>query len=346
MCDASIHKTMSQERSCPQCSSVVPHDARVCPHCGTQLSKTAVVPTGTTLSAMIPSFIRNSRQTTIFLVVSILVLVIGGTALVTWTSRRSPVAPLVAPTASVTSLPPSPTAIRSVDSQSTSSDTVSVTQTAQARTAQALVQMAATQTATALQAELTALFANAQRVFYDEFVDNRNAWFIGVFQDIELNLIEDGVFKVLWSGKNTSYEVYELSSFTDFIGEVDCRIARGGGDGSCGLIFAQQRNVGFYKFEFFIDYYRLSIILAEGEPVILAEGDPHRITTVGDQNRLRVIRQGERIRLFINDALAADLRDNTLGAGRVGVSTACYNTKGGVEVHFDNFGIWSLASGS
>lgn len=279
--------------------------------------------------------------------VSVLVLIIiGSAALVTWMNRRPIVAPLVAPTASGTSLPPSPTAIRSANSQSTSSDAVGMTQTDQARTAQALVQMAATQTATALQTELTALFANAQRVFYDEFVDNRNAWFTGVFQDIELNLIEDGVFKVLWSGKDSSYEVYELSSFTDFIGEVDCRIARGGGDGSCGLIFAQQRNVGFYKFEFFIDYYRLSIILTEGEPVILAEGDPRRITTVADQNRLRVIRQGERIRLFINDALAADLHDNTLGAGRVGVSTACYNAEGGVEVHFDNFGIWSLASGS
>ncbi len=296
---------------------------------------------------MTPSFIRTGRQTTILLIVSVLVLIIiGGGALLTWMNRRPAVAPSVTPTTSVTSLPPSPTAIRSADSQSASSDTVAVTQTAQARTAQALMQMAATQTATALQAELTALFAGARRVFYDEFVDNRNAWFTGVFQDIELNLIEDGVFKVLWSGKDTSYEVYELSSFTDFIGEVDCRIARGGGDGSCGLIFAQQRNVGFYKFEFFIDYYRLSIILAEGEPVILAEGDPRRITTVGDQNRLRVIRQGERIRLFINDALAADLRDNTLGAGRVGVSTACYNAEGGVEVHFDNFGIWSLASGS
>jgi hypothetical protein len=209
-----------------------------------------------------------------------------------------------------------------------------------------LAQAAPTQTAVALEAEINALFASARRVFYDEFVDNRNAWFTGVFREIECDWIEDGVFKVLWTDRGTSYELYELGSFTDFISEVDCRMVRGGVYGSCGLIFAERRNVGFYKFEFFIDYYRLLVITTEDEPIVLDEGDPRHLTHVGDQNRLRVIRQGDRIRLFINGALVADLRDATFGAGRVGVSTACYREGGGVEVHFDNFGIWSLPTGS
>lgn len=240
--------------------------------------------------------------------------------------------------ANVTPLPTA-TPVVGVAGQPTPLGAAALARTSQAQTAQA---QAPTQTAQAVEAEVSSLFASSRRVFYDEFVDNRNAWFTGVFQEIELDLIEDGVFKVIWTGRGTSYELYELSAFTNFISEVDCRIARGGGDGSCSLVFSQQRDVGFYKFEFFIDYFRLFIVPAEGELVTLVEGDPRLFTTIGEVNRLRVIKQGDRIRLFINGVVVGDLRDATYPSGRIGVSTTCYREEGGVEVHFDNFGIWSL----
>jgi len=248
---------------------------------------------------------------------------------------------------------PSATPLSGVIGQPTPIGAAALARATQAQTAQAQALRAPTQTAQALtqtalviEAEVNALFAESRRVFYDEFIDNRNAWFTGIFQEIELDLIEDGVFKVFWTGKGTSYELYELSSFTNFISEVDCRIARGGGDGSCSLVFGHRRDTGFYKFEFFIDYYRLFTVPIEGELVTLAEGDPRQFTTIGEMNRLRVIRQGDRIRLFINGVLVGDLRDTTFAAGRIGVSTTCYRDEGGVEVHFDNFAIWSLPDGS
>jgi len=201
---------------------------------------------------------------------------------------------------------------------------------------------AATAEASAVNAEVAGLIASGRKIFYDELVDNRNAWFTGVFQKIENDKIEGGVFKVIWSGNGTSYELYELRQMTNFIAQVDCQVSQGGTDGSCSLVFDQKNDVGFYKFEVFDDYYRLFIVHPQGDPTTLAEGDPAGIVNAGGINHLRVIKQGEQIRIFLNEALLNTVSDSTYQSGKIGISTNSYNKSGGVEVWFDNFGIWEL----
>ncbi|MCX7790760.1 MAG: hypothetical protein N2378_08985 [Chloroflexaceae bacterium] len=196
-------------------------------------------------------------------------------------------------------------------------------------------------TATALAAtEIAALMDAATEVFREPFDDNRNAWFTGVFQEVETNVIEEGVLKVRWAGKGSSYELYEPRDVRDFIAAVDCQLYRGGPDGSCGLIFAQRRDAGFYKFELFENYYRLYRVPSAGEPLLLVEGDPAGVIRPSAMNRLQVIRQGASIRLLVNDTLLARVEDAALGAGKVGVATDSYAPNGGVEVWLDNFVIW------
>ncbi|MCX7859492.1 MAG: zinc-ribbon domain-containing protein [Chloroflexus sp.] len=357
---------MSQPRFCPQCGSPVEAGERFCANCGTRMPEQpppAMPPYAPPSQPPVTAPPSSTGRIVLLAVIGLVALVIVGGGIGWALINRSSTA-TITPTATATPRPartttPQPTAspIGGVVGQPTPLGAAALARTSQAQTAQAQALLAPTQTAQAqallaptqtaqaLEAEVSALFAASRRVFYDEFVDNRNAWFTGVFQEIELDLIEDGVFKVLWTGRGTSYELYELSAFTNFISEVDCRIARGGGDGSCSLVFSHNNNVGFYKFEFFIDYYRLFIVPAEGDLTTLVEGDPRLFTTIGDVNRLRVIKQGDRIRLFINGVLVDDLRDATYPTGRIGVSTTCYREEGGVEVHFDNFGIWSLPDG-
>lgn len=355
---------MSQSRYCPQCGSPVSAGERFCANCGARMPEQAqpAIPAPPPPVTPLPSPPATTPspatgKIVLFVVIGLIgLLIIGGGIWLVLLNRPT----ITASTTTVTATPrqavnatslPTATPVVGVAGQPTPLGAAALARTSQAQTAQAQAPtqtaqaqalLAPTQTAQAVEAEVSGLFASSRRVFYDEFVDNRNAWFTGVFQEIELDLIEDGVFKVIWTGRGTSYELYELSSFTNFISEVDCRIARGGGDGSCSLVFSQQRNVGFYKFEFFIDYFRLFIVPAEGELVTLVEGDPRLFTTIGEVNRLRVIKQGDRIRLFINGVVVGDLRDATYPSGRIGVSTTCYREEGGVEVHFDNFGIWSL----
>lgn len=212
--------------------------------------------------------------------------------------------------------------------------------TAQAATTQALV---ATTEAEMASAEVYALIATGKEVFKDAFVDNRNAWFTGVFEEIETDVIEDGVFKVKWTAKGASYELYEVRGIANFVADVDCLIHQGGTDGSCGLVFDQDKDVGFYKFEVFDDYYRLSIIPNEGDPIALVEGDPAGIVKPGDVNNLRVFRRGDEIRIFLNGTLLNTLHDSTYQTGKIGVSTNSYSESDPVEIWFDNFTIWEIA---
>ncbi|MFV9506099.1 MAG: family 16 glycoside hydrolase [Oscillochloridaceae bacterium umkhey_bin13] len=340
---------MSTSRRCPQCGSAAATDERVCASCGTRLDQPQAaapaplpIPTSTNQAAspLLPP--RDGKRSLGMVIVSGVIALLGAGCMfvivifyLTQGPRPAQVevgtAMVLVATESATSVAV-PTAVGGgVLGGSTVGGAASVAQTAQAATAEAI----ATSTAEALLAE-------ARLIFRDEFVDNRNAWFTGVFQEIETNLIEDGVFKVIWSADGTSYELYEPQSFTNFMAELDCQVARGGSDGSCGLIFGQQAGVGFLKYELFDDYYRLFVVTADQGPRTLAEGDPVALIRRGEVNRLRVIRQGEQLQLWLNDQPLADVRDETFPEGKIGISTSSYAEQGGVEIWFDNFAIWAL----
>jgi hypothetical protein len=227
-------------------------------------------------------------------------------------------------------------------------ETRSLERTAETQAAQATIAAARTttaesvaQTATAT-AAVAALYPEGRELFRDEFVDNRNFWFTGVFQEIETNLIEEGVFKVRWAGKGTSYELWESRELTDVAAEVECRVLAKAGDGSCALIFGQANEVGFYKFEVFADYYRLAVIADGSEPVVLAEGRTPANFQVSAPFQLRIVHRGSMIRIALDGKPLASVNDETFVSGKVGVSTSSYTEAGGVEVQFDNFVIWEL----
>ena len=187
------------------------------------------------------------------------------------------------------------------------------------------------------------ILASARQVFRDEFADNSNSWVTGQVSDIETDTIEDGVFKVLWTGKGATYETHERD-VTNFVADLDCKAERGGTDAGCGFIFGQKTDVGYYRFRFYEDSYDLSVVSSnDATPTkTLVKGDPSRQVNSGDWNHLRVVRQDNKLSLYLNDKLLDTASDSTYTSGQVGVWTSCYNEQGGVEVWFDNFTIWEL----
>lgn len=206
--------------------------------------------------------------------------------------------------------------------------------TAAIATAQAL-QNEQTQALQATAAAAVALGQGAQVIFRDEFVDNRNNWFIGRFEDKESNVIEDGVFKVIRDAKGRSFELYQPRGVTNFVTDVDCKVLAGN-DGGCGIVYGESENVGHWEFEVFNDYYRLSIVEGDNTTMTL-EGDPTGIVRPNDFNKIRVIRRDGVAYLFLNDTLLNTSADNRFDKGRVGVLTSSYQDNGQVEIHFDNF---------
>nr|WP_169308089.1 zinc-ribbon domain-containing protein [Oscillochloris trichoides] len=367
---------MPDVRNCPSCGAQVSASERFCGNCGSRMDAppaaaptipvgggpTQVLPREPTAFGVPPgsTALPPKRGLPVWAIVLLAVgglLVVGCLALFglvavfgdqisatptprpTTTGSGGIVPPPLRPSSepTPTTPPPTPTSVNTTGGiiGGISAD-ASVVRTAEAATAQALSASAQ------VEAEVAALLASAKLIFSDAFDDNRNAWFTGVFEEIETDKIEGGVFKVQWTARGTSYELYEVRKFTNFIAEVDCLVYQGGGDGSCSLVFDQETDVGFYKYEVFDDYYRLFMVGSSGDPTMLSEGDPVGIVNAGGVNRLRVIRQGPQIRIFLNGTLLDTLNDSTYQGGKIGVSTNCYNESGGVEVWFDNFSIWEL----
>lgn len=191
-------------------------------------------------------------------------------------------------------------------------------------------------------ADMEDLFDTATLVLREEFSNNRNYWYTGIFSDVETVQVEGGVLHVIWGGKGSTYETY-VQVFTNFIAELDCIVTRGQYDGSCGIIFGRQEgDEGFYDVELFYDYYRVTLYEKDALPVLLIEGDPTGIIVPDDVNRLRVVRIHNEIRLFLNGQLLSTTTDSTFPSGKVGISTKSYTDTEPVEVILDNFAIWKL----
>lgn len=241
-----------------------------------------------------------------------------------------PTAPAIPTTSPSATSTPTPTPDRGA-----TATTIAATTTAK---------VVATNVAVTATADHERLAARSKLIFRDEFVDNRNAWYTGVFQEIETDLIEDGVFKVRWAGRGTSYELYMVRDFSDFIAEIDCQLVEQPAAAGCGLIFSLIDDTGYYKYELFEDYYRLFLVRAVGEPKILAEGNPAKLITPGMPNRLRIVREGERIRTFLNGSALDEVYDATYLSGKIGITSSSYAEAGGSAIWFDNFVIWELPS--
>jgi hypothetical protein len=190
-------------------------------------------------------------------------------------------------------------------------------------------------------AEVTSAFALAEVVLDEPFRNNRNFWFTGQFSATETISVTDGMLRIHWQGKGASYEVY-VEDLVDVIAEVTCRVVAGGRDGGCGIVFGQNREQGFYEFEVYSDYYRLTLYQVGQEPETLLEGNPADVFRPAAANHLRVIRRNDEARLYLNEVLLAHHTDTTFQRGRVGLSSRSYNEEGGVVVEFDDFRLWAI----
>lgn len=185
--------------------------------------------------------------------------------------------------------------------------------------------------------DINELVAGATPVFRDEFVDNRNNWFIGRFNNNETNIIENGVFRVIRETSGRSYELYQVRPLTSFVAEVDCLVVDDK-EGGCGIVYGQNDNVGRWDFDIYTDYFQLNLIEADGATRLL-EGDPTGIVRPNDWNRVKVIRRDGLTFFYVNDVYLGMVDDPTFERGYVGVLTTSYQDEGAgeVEIQFDNF---------
>lgn len=130
----------------------------------------------------------------------------------------------------------------------------------------------------------------------------------------------------------------------DFAIEVDARQVEGSLDSTFGpIVRVQTEEEQYYWFQISGDGYYSVELKEEGEWVLLHEWEASSAINQGldATNRIRVICYGDGFGFYVNGTHLADVIDDTLRAGIIGLATGAY-TEPPVVVHFDNLSVYEL----
>ena len=191
-------------------------------------------------------------------------------------------------------------------------------------------------------AKLLADIREADPDFTDDFRRNDGTW--GVKSDATSSIFyQRGAYHISVAVTNTvSWGVADLD-VSDFLVEVDAKHVAGPLDNEMGVIFRYQGGDNFYVFMISSDgYYRLEKLVDDEWEQIIKWTQSNVINTgEGSANRIGVLAQGTKFRLFVNDVLIAEAEDDAFASGNIGLATGSFG-EGGVEVAFDNIDLWEL----
>lgn len=199
----------------------------------------------------------------------------------------------------------------------------------------------------ATEGALQSLFDSAARwpvLFEDSFdqVDEAKDWPLGS-QD-------DPLASISWSitGGKYDWEAEAKDSFvwwayptldpaSDFYLAASARQISGPGTGEYGLVYRMTENDDYYLFELSADgQFAVFLNDANGWETLLDWQDSDAIQLDGE-NQMAVFAQGEQFYFFINGQKVADLYDDRLAEGKVGLLIGLSNEGDTGKWEFDNF---------
>ncbi|HID63492.1 MAG TPA: tetratricopeptide repeat protein, partial [Anaerolineae bacterium] len=127
----------------------------------------------------------------------------------------------------------------------------------------------------------------------------------------------------------------------DFIVEVEATQVSGPSDNGYGLLFRFQDDQHFYRFDISGDGFYLLSKRLENQWVTLVDWTASPYIHKGQAtNRLKVICQGPRISLYVNDRHLTDFSDGSYSHGDIGLFAGTLS-QSGVHISFDNLKVWA-----
>jgi zinc-ribbon domain len=146
----------------------------------------------------------------------------------------------------------------------------------------------------------------------------------------------DGAYAI--SVKTPKYIVW--SSYSGSYGDIDAAVDTTFDDGpvesAAGLIFRYQDEDNFYYYRISADgSYNLTLYKAGERQVLVDWTEAPELKGRGQANHMRVEAVDDRIRLFVNDALLAEVSDDTFAKGEIALAVTTFE-KGGATFKFDN----------
>lgn len=174
-------------------------------------------------------------------------------------------------------------------------------------------------------------------VFTDDFSDPKSGWNQVVAADGETTYA-DGVFRILVNAPNMDIWARPRLDLRDARIEVDTIKVGGDRNNRFGIICRLQ-GVNFYTFMISSDgYFGIGKVKDEiYELVGMSSLQPSEAIQVGSAaNHLRADCIGNRLSFYVNGALLAEVQDDDLASGDIGLIAGSYGTTG-VDIRFDNF---------
>jgi hypothetical protein len=184
----------------------------------------------------------------------------------------------------------------------------------------------------------TPLAASAGMTLADDFSDATSGWQIQSEGDLWSVGYADGQYRVYTADSSyaifgTPVKGYDAANLSI---EVEAQQVSGPLDGMYGVIVREQQETDFYLFALASDGTFAVLRSVNEEWLTLFDWTESQVVKpLGEVNHLKVECVGATMRFTVNDALLAEVTDDALASGNVGL-LAETTDEGAMEVRFDN----------
>lgn len=178
-------------------------------------------------------------------------------------------------------------------------------------------------------------------LFRDDFENTNCGW--ALFEGAESADIHDGILQIDVSTVGLLAWSYAPPEFTDIQFSAQTRQIGGSNDNSYGLICRYQDPKNFYVFLISGDgYYAIGKYTEGKEQIKYLTGSSPNYYLFSESinqgiatNRLRIQCVDDRLSLYVNGFLLAEVEDSSLTQGKIGVAATTYQP-GNAVIEFDN----------
>ena len=195
--------------------------------------------------------------------------------------------------------------------------------------------------AIAYQATAASVVSEFRVVLADTFDSNNNNWYVESADDEYARTtysIEDGIYR--WD--STAHQGFigwvtaDTSLLGDFYMSLEASQVIGSNSAHYGVVFREYDNSNFYYFGINDKWQYTVLILYAEEWITLTDWTRTELINSSKPNRITVIGQGSRFIFFINDQYLAELTDDRIKTGSVGLAINIARPDQRAVFEFDN----------
>jgi len=184
----------------------------------------------------------------------------------------------------------------------------------------------------------------SKTLFQDEFVQGYSGnWMLESDEFGSTVIVPEQLLIELNSPNQIQYAALSEPLFSDFSLEVEAKLVNGSPASTYGVLFRMQNPEAFYRFAITGDgMYLLERHDPHGARFRFAEDWQDTVAInqgIGSTNNLKVVANGPKIAVYVNDTLLEEVTDNSYSVGTIALDAGTFDIAGTL-VSFDNLFVY------